>query len=189
MTKRSTITKPRVNTVLLLIAIAAVMASFRPTPANVASSLRPGSWEVYFSPPGGCTAAVVDVIGHAKKTVFVQAYSFTSEPIAKALIGAHKRKVRVEVMLDSSQVSTKYSPADLFSHSGIITRIDAAHAIAHNKVMIIDGETVITGSFNFTRAAETKNAENLLVIRDKTLAAKYTKNWKAHQGHSDLHGG
>jgi len=52
--------------------------------------------------------------------------------------------------------------------------IDANHAIAHNKVMIIDGETVLTGSFNFTKAAQEKNAENLLIIRDAALAAQYT---------------
>ena len=67
--------------------------------------------------------------------------------------------------------------------------IDAAHAIAHNKVMIIDGETVITGSFNFTRAAEEKNAENLLVIRDKFLAARYTENWQENAQYSEVYSG
>jgi len=50
--------------------------------------------------------------------------------------------------------------------------------------MVIDGETVITGSFNFTTAAERQNAENLLVIRDKALAARYAENWQAHAAHS-----
>lgn len=61
------------------------------------------------------------------------------------------------------------------------------HAIAHNKVMIIDGETVITGSFNFTKAAEENNAENLLVIRDPKLAELYTKNWQEHERHSEVY--
>ncbi len=52
--------------------------------------------------------------------------------------------------------------------------------------MVIDGETVITGSFNFTKAAEKANAENLLVIRDQVLAARYTENWRAHAAHSGL---
>jgi phosphatidylserine/phosphatidylglycerophosphate/cardiolipin synthase-like enzyme len=56
------------------------------------------------------------------------------------------------------------------------TKIDANHAISHNKVMIIDGETVLTGSFNFTKAAQEKNAENLLIIWDPSLAAQYTQN-------------
>ncbi len=59
--------------------------------------------------------------------------------------------------------------------------------IAHNEIMIIDGETVITGSFNFTKAAEEKNAENLLVIRDKKLAKRYFKNWEEHERHSEVY--
>jgi phosphatidylserine/phosphatidylglycerophosphate/cardiolipin synthase-like enzyme len=46
--------------------------------------------------------------------------------------------------------------------------------------MIVDRETVITGSFNFTKAAEEKNAENLLTIKSKELAAIYIDNWKKH---------
>ena len=71
------------------------------------------------------------------------------------------------------------------AHAGIRTLIDDKHAIAHNKIMVIDQETVITGSFNFTKAAEDRNAENLLVIRDKDLAAKYIENWKKHAEHSE----
>ena len=62
--------------------------------------------------------------------------------------------------------------------------IDAEHAIAHNKVILIDGGTVITGSFNFSKAAEERNAENLLVIRDTGLEAKYLANFELHRQHS-----
>jgi phosphatidylserine/phosphatidylglycerophosphate/cardiolipin synthase-like enzyme len=72
--------------------------------------------------------------------------------------------------------------------AGIPVRIDAAHAISHNKVMVIDGETVITGSFNFTKAAEERNAENLLVVRDQALAARYGANWHQHKAHSQPYG-
>ena len=119
----------------------------------------------------------------------MQAYSFTSAPIAKALLGAHKGGIKVEVILDKSQLTEKYSSVTFLYNSGIPTWIDSTHAIAHNKVMIIDGETVITGSFIFTKAAEEKNAENLLVIRDKTLAAKYVENWKVHAEHSEVYKG
>ena len=130
---------------------------------------------------------MVKELGNAKSTVLVQAYSFTSVPIAKALVDAHKRGVQVQVILDKSQKGEKYSSADFVINAGIPTKIDAKHAIAHNKIMVIDGETVITGSFNFTRAAESSNAENLLVIRDKVLADKYTANWHAHDEHSDTY--
>ena len=105
--------------------------------------------------------------------------------IAKALVGAHRRGVRVTVVLDKSQRTDKYSPADFLRNSGIPTFIDDRHAIAHNKVMVIDGSVVLTGSFNFTKAAEESNAENLLVISDAALAAKYAANFQAHLAHSE----
>lgn len=145
--------------------------------------------KVFFSPKGGCTEAIVEALGKAKAEVLVQAYSFTSAPIAKALVDAHKRGVHVEVILDKSQRSEKYTSADFVAHAGIATSIDTKHAIAHNKIMIIDKETVITGSFNFTKAAEEKNAENLLILKSKDLAKAYTDNWKAHQEHSEKYEG
>jgi phosphatidylserine/phosphatidylglycerophosphate/cardiolipin synthase-like enzyme len=141
--------------------------------------------QVFFSPKGGCTAAVVENVGEAKSTILVQAYSFTSAPIAKALVDAAKRGVNVRVILDRSQRTEKYSGADFLLHEGVTTFIDDKHAIAHNKIMVIDGHTILTGSFNFTKAAEDNNAENLLVIDDMALAKKYTANWNAHLEHSE----
>jgi phosphatidylserine/phosphatidylglycerophosphate/cardiolipin synthase-like enzyme len=148
---------------------------------------QPQGVAVYFSPEGGCTEAVVDTLDHATNSVYVQAYSFTSKPIAQALVDASRRKVKVEVILDKSQQTEKYSSADFLRDSGIPTYIDAQHAIAHNKVMIIDEGTILTGSFNFTKAAEENNAENLLVIRDAELAKEYLRNWDAHLEHSDVY--
>ena len=140
----------------------------------------------FFSPEGGCTEAVVKALEAAQKSVLVQAYSFTSAPIAKALVDAKKRGVAVQVILDKSQKTERYTAATFLANEGVPTYIDAAHKIAHNKVMIIDGQTVITGSFNFTKAAESGNAENLLVINHAPeLAKTYTANWKEHLGHSE----
>ena len=111
------------------------------------------TWSIYFSPKGSCTDANIKELDKAQTSVLVQAYSFTSTPIAKALLNAQKRGVKVEVILDKSQKKEKYSSADFLANSGIPTKIDSAHAIAHNKIIIVDEETVITGSFNFTRAA------------------------------------
>ena len=147
------------------------------------------NWEVYFSPHGGCTDAIIRELNKAKSTVLVQAYTFTSAPIAKALLNAHKRGVKVEVILDKSQRTQKYSSATFLYNVGIPVKIDAQHAIAHNKVIIIDWEAVITGSFNFTKAAEENNAENLLVIHANKLAEQYTKNWQEHERHSEIYKG
>jgi len=143
--------------------------------------------EVYFSPHGGCTQAIVDNLNWAEKYVRVQAYSFTSKPIAEALIAAHKRGADVKVVLDKSQPHAKGGKIDMLVDAGIPVMIDKKHAIAHNKVIIIDGVTVLTGSFNFTNAAEDKNAENLLVIRDKVVARKYRNNWNSHSKHSEAY--
>ena len=139
---------------------------------------------VPFSPHGGCTDAIVRELDNAKESVLVQAYEFTSAPIAKALMEAHKRGVKVQVILDKSQWTEKYSSATFFQNMGIPTFVDEIHGLAHNKVMVVDGRIVITGSFNFTKAAEESNAENLLVIQDADLAAKYAKNWQEHLEHS-----
>lgn len=142
-------------------------------------------WAVCFTPPENCTDRINETIREARRSIHVQAYSFTSAPIAKALLQAHKRGVRVEVILDKSNRKDKYSTADFLSNQGIPAFIDDAHAIAHNKVMIIDGEIVITGSFNFTKAAEERNAENVLLVRDKMLADRYLANWEIHRKHAE----
>ena len=145
--------------------------------------------EVNFTPGGDCTGRIVDTIGTAQHTILVQAYSFTSASIAKALVDAKKRGVDVHVILDKSQRTERYSGADFLANGGVPVPIDAVHAIAHNKVMVIDGSTVITGSFNFTKAAQERNAENLLVIHDADLATRYAENWRKHAGHSDPYSG
>jgi len=140
---------------------------------------------LYFSPNGGCTTAIINEINNAKSEILVQAYSFTSAPIAKALVDAYKKGVKVQVILDKSQRTAHYTSASFLANSKIPTFIDDSHAIAHNKIMIIDGTTVITGSFNFTKAAEEKNAENLLIIKSEELSKKYLENWKNHKDHSE----
>jgi len=152
-----------------------------------------GTVDVYFSPRGGATEAVVREIDQARREILVQAYSFTSAPIAKALLQANKRGVRIEAVLDKSNKKkapgkANYSAATFLDNAGIPTLIDNKHAIAHNKIMIIDQETLITGSFNFTKAAEEKNAENLLVIKgNKSLIEKYLENYREHKNHSDTY--
>ncbi len=140
---------------------------------------------VYFSPKGGCTDAIIQEINAARTSIHVQAYSFTSSRLAKALLEATNRGVLVRVVLDSSQRTAQYSSATFFANQNIPVFIDSKHAIADNKVMVIDGRTVITGSFNFTKAAEERNAENLLIIKGKTgLTRAYMDNIEQHLAHS-----
>ena len=168
-----------------LFAIFAILFLQMPLAAHAEGFQAVGTADVYFSPCGGATAAVVSEIGAAKNEILVQAYSFTSSSIAKALVDANKRGVKVVAVLDKSQRREKYTAADFLAHAGIPTYIDAIHAIAHNKIIIIDRITLLTGSFNFTKAAEEKNAENLLILKgNKPLAACYIQNF-AVNSHSD----
>jgi phosphatidylserine/phosphatidylglycerophosphate/cardiolipin synthase-like enzyme len=143
------------------------------------------SVSVFFSPKGGCTEAVVREIKKARKEVLVLAYSFTSKAIALALVEAKKRGVHIDIILDRSQEKEAYSELPLIEEHGLSPHIDAHHAIAHNKVMIIDKRTLITGSFNFTHQAEVENGENLLVIKGHgELLGQYRENFHAHKAHS-----
>jgi phosphatidylserine/phosphatidylglycerophosphate/cardiolipin synthase-like enzyme len=140
---------------------------------------------VFFSPRGGCTEAVIEQIGSAQKSLKVQAYYVTSAPIAKAVSDAKKRGVEVTVLLDKSQQTAKYSSATFFFNSGVPTFIDSRHTIAHNKIILIDDRTILTGSFNFTKAAEESNAENLLIIQNKPeLMVAYQRNFEEHLKHA-----
>jgi len=147
------------------------------------------SVKVYFTPSGSPTDAIIETLDNSKESVHVQAYSFTSPSIAAALKRAHDRGVAVKVILDKRQKSERYSSATFLTRAGIPVWIDGKHAIAHNKVMIVDSTIVITGSFNFTRSAEERNAENLLVIADGRIANQYLANWQKCKGHSEeVHG-
>jgi phosphatidylserine/phosphatidylglycerophosphate/cardiolipin synthase-like enzyme len=155
---------------------------------STAALAQPGSIRVYFSPNGGCTDAILNQINQAKQEILIQAYSFTSKPIAQALIRAHKRGVKITSVLDKSNRTQKYSAATFLNNVGIPVYIDDKHAIAHNKIMLIDSRVVITGSFNFTMAAETKNAENLLIIEDRPeLTRPYMENFQQHLRHAVLY--
>jgi phosphatidylserine/phosphatidylglycerophosphate/cardiolipin synthase-like enzyme len=119
-------------------------------PSSISSdrTVAAPSAEAYFSPRRGATEAIVGELGNAKKEILLQAYSFTSAPIATALVDAHMSGVEVTVILDRSRLSETKNKADYVNSAGIHTYIDDKH-LAHNKIIIIDQATIITGSFNF----------------------------------------
>jgi phosphatidylserine/phosphatidylglycerophosphate/cardiolipin synthase-like enzyme len=156
-----------------------------------------GTMTAWFSPRGGCTGALVTEINKASDTVLVEAYSLTSSPIIASLRDAHRRGVHVEVIVDPTTaryVSAAWNVSrgetvDInhplwLDVAGVTLWVDGAHAIMHDKVVLVDGRVLITGSFNFSRAAEERNAENLLVIRNVNLATRYAQEWRSHRDHS-----
>lgn len=138
-------------------------------------------YEVCFTPEQPCTQQIVNAIRESKRSIYIQAYSFTSRPIARALLEAQKRKVKIYIIFDKIQLKGSESLFKRFIFYKTPIWIDDQLSIAHNKVMILDEQMIITGSFNFTFAAQKKNAENVLLISDKNLAQAYLKNWKKRQ--------
>lgn len=150
--------------------------------------------ETCFTPGQDCQSFIVSKISDANKEIFVQAYSFTSAPIASALVAAKRRGVDVRVILDKSQETDKYGVADYLLNGGVTVGIDKKHAIAHNKVIIIDqsdqaNAKVIGGSYNYTKAAEEQNAENVTCINDPKIVQRFVDNWKLHASHSEQYFG
>lgn len=149
-----------------------------------------GGTKCYFSPQGGCSDAIVDQLAAARHSVQVEGYSLTSQPIADALASAHRRGVDVTLVLDAAQTSEHRQQARDLVHAGIPVYLDARHAIADNRVILIDEQVIITGSFNFNATAESDNAENLLIIRDQPqLQASYENDFRTHVGHSQRYDG
>lgn len=144
---------------------------------------------VAFSPNGDCTQVIVDAIRRARKQILVQAYSFTSKPILAALAQAHDRGIDVEVIVDRSGEGGGYSGATYMANHGVPVWVDNSVHIAHNKVMVFDSHAVLTGSFNFSAAAQKDNAENILLLEDvPQLATAYIQNWLWRQSLSPRYG-
>jgi phosphatidylserine/phosphatidylglycerophosphate/cardiolipin synthase-like enzyme len=146
--------------------------------------------EVAFTPGDDVAGRIIAAIGQARRQVLVQAFSFTHDGIAQALMDAHRRGVEVRLIADreqTEQLERGLVPA--LARAGIPVWLDGEHQSAHNKVMVIDAglptARVITGSFNFTRAAQFKNAENVVFIAGSdALVQAYVRNWQRHLKHA-----
>lgn len=148
-----------------------------------------GTIQVAFTPGDDAARLIIQAIGQARQRIRVQAFSFTHRGIADALIAAQQRGVAVALIVDPQQAERiPTSVVQYMADAGVPVFYDADHASAHNKVMVIDAHTaavVITGSYNFTHAAQYKNAENLLIVRgNPALAKAYAANWQRHRDHS-----
>lgn len=144
-------------------------------PPWLTSSSEKAPLRACFSPDGQCTDKIVDAISSAQSSIAVAAYAFTCPQIAEALRDVYRRGVDVQLLIDKSQLKEEYSQFPFLLREGVPVFIDPAEGIAHNKTMILDNRWVLTGSFNFTRAANSKNAENILLIDDPSLVQIYKK--------------
>jgi phosphatidylserine/phosphatidylglycerophosphate/cardiolipin synthase-like enzyme len=135
--------------------------------------------EVYFSPDDGAAAQLVDLIRGAEQSVYFMAYSFTSDDLAEALLERHQAGVEVAGVLEARQVeSNTGSDYERLRHAGLDVLLDGNPNNMHHKVLIIDGQAVVTGSYNFSRSAEERNDENTLVVHSPEVAALYLQEFR-----------
>lgn len=135
--------------------------------------------EVAFSPHGEALLLILKSIDSAQKEILVAGYSFTSKPIAEALLAAHKRGVSVRVMVDAKSNTGRYTAATFLANHEVPVRRNDNYAIMHHKFMVIDGKHVQTGSFNYSAAAASRNAENVLMLWNMPeLAQVYVQEWQ-----------
>ena len=151
--------------------------SAEPQPAEILA--------IYFTPPAGSAGGLIKHIDASKKTIKVMAYGFTAMPLSDALIKAHRRGVKVQLLQDEKSAGNNSDAVNQLIAAGIEVRSDGKHAIQHNKVMLLDDDIVITGSYNFTKSAEVRNAENIIILKSAYAAKRYADNWVAHWGHGE----
>ena len=132
---------------------------------------------VCFTPNKQCQSMLIKEIEEAKESIRLQAYSFTDKHIAWALVAAAKRGVDVKLILDKSNVNDGRSAKGIIVSNLIPLRIDSPSGIAHNKIIIIDKHKLITGSYNFSENAHSRNTENLLMLHSPSLCESYLYNW------------
>ena len=148
-----------------------------------------GEVRVFFSPRGGCEEAILAQLDGARKYIHVAMYAFTSRYLAQALVRAKERGVEVKVVLDRSfQEESKYSKGEYLKRKGVPVKLVAPvemrgikmiKGLMHHKFAVIDGEVVVTGSYNWTARAERVNYENLLIFVDSPgLARAYEEEFE-----------
>lgn len=129
--------------------------------------------EVYFSPDDHAADHVIRVIKSAEESIDFLAYTLTHDAIAEALLARSGKGVNVRGVLEAGQVSAAGGDYSRLVEAGLDIRLDTSPGRMHHKVIIIDGETVVTGSFNFTRNAEQDNDENVLILHDVDLTQQF----------------
>ncbi|MBI5909797.1 MAG: phospholipase D family protein [Betaproteobacteria bacterium] len=171
---------------------AAEALAYAQTPPALPGSRTPpamparGTVQVAFTPWDNAEGMIIDGIRRAKHQILVQSFSFTSRTLANALMAAKRRGVDVQVMADREQTfSGEASRIPDLVQAGIPVMLELRYQSAHNKVMVIDAGTadaaVVTGSYNWTYAAQNKNAENVLILRhNPDVANAYAANWRRH---------
>jgi phosphatidylserine/phosphatidylglycerophosphate/cardiolipin synthase-like enzyme len=142
--------------------------------------------QTFFSPDDGTAGQIIAALQNARESISFLAFSFTSDPISSVLLEQAAAGVTVIGVFEESQYYSNIgSEYENLLSAGLDVRLDGNENNMHHKVFIIDGETVITGSYNFSRSAEERNDENTIIIYSPEIAAKYLSEFERIYEKSD----
>ena len=119
---------------------------------------------------------VIESINNAKVSILVAMAWFTNEKIKDALETKRQEGLRIEIVIYKDGVNSAHG-VDLSSFDSIEKVADRG-GIMHNKFCVIDNQIVLTGSYNWTTNAESKNDENVLITKDNDTATKYSVEFR-----------
>ncbi len=150
---------------------------------NPSLNLNGVQMEVYFSPDDGVSQAILPLLENARESIYFMAFSFTSDELGQAVREAADRGLQVRGVMDSGQIdSNTGTEYDAFRQAGLDVRRDGYEGMMHHKVFIIDREIVVTGSYNFSHSAETRNDENVLIIYSPEVASWFIEEfWRVYE--------
>ncbi len=133
--------------------------------------------KTYFCPEDNCAAKVQKELAKAQTSIDFMTFSFTHEGIANAILFRYLEGVTVRGVFERRQID-EYSQYPVLAYNLGTIRKDGNKNTMHHKVFIIDGKTVVTGSFNPTKGGDQRNDENLLIIMDERIAQLFTQEFE-----------
>ena len=139
---------------------------------------RPAVAEAFFSPGEDCPRAIIRLLANASVTADICVFTITDDRVSDAMLDAHHRAVAVRIITDDAKAEDEGSDVERFERSGIPTRVDRSPFHMHHKFAILDGETLLTGSYNWTRGAARDNEENLIVTSEPRLLAPFRETFE-----------
>jgi phosphatidylserine/phosphatidylglycerophosphate/cardiolipin synthase-like enzyme len=150
-----------------------LLAQREPT-TSVASKSR-----ACFSPGDGCLSSILGELGRTRKTADICVFTITDDRITSAIVAAHQRRVAVRIITDNDKQYDFGSDIERLRNAGIALKVDATEHHMHHKFALLDGVTLLNGSYNWTRSAATFNEENLIVTSDSALVASFARQFEA----------
>jgi cardiolipin hydrolase len=139
---------------------------------------RPPVAEAFFSPGNDCPRAITRLLANASRTADICVFTITDDRVSDAILDAHRRAVAVRIITDNAKAEDEGSDVERFERSGIPTRVDRSPFHMHHKFAILDGATLLTGSYNWTRGAARDNEENLIVTNEPRFLSPFRETFE-----------